>query len=136
MAECNLLPYRILVVEDEYMLADELQSELSDAGAVVLGPVGRLDRAVDLVGREQRIDGAILDINLGGEMVYPVADLLMSRGTPFVFTTGYDPSAIPSRYDHIARWEKPVSMTKVAQSIARIIRDRNRQAGRASGSGA
>lgn len=119
MAEVSLQGRRILVVEDEYMLADELRAELQDVEAIVIGPVGQLDAATDLINAEPRIDGAILDVNLGGETVFPAADILAARGVPMVFTTGYDASSIPERYGHIARCEKPLSMSKVAGAIAR-----------------
>jgi CheY-like chemotaxis protein len=112
---------RILVAEDEYMLADDLVSSLRDAGAKVLGPVGTVARAADLVAREPRIDGAILDINLSGDTIFPVADSLIERGIGVVFTTGYDQSAIPDRYADIPRCEKPVSMRQLACAIGRII---------------
>jgi DNA-binding response OmpR family regulator len=96
MTAYTLRDCRILVVEDEYMLADEIQIELSDAGAIVLGPVAMLEDAMELIDREHDIDAAILDVSLGGEMVYPAADLLARRKVPFIFTTGYDASAIPA----------------------------------------
>ncbi|MCC2976651.1 response regulator [Sphingomonas sp. PL-96] len=89
MPEATLRGCRVLVVEDEYMLADELQMELSDAEVIVLGPIGTLEDALDLIRSEPHIDGAILDVNLRGEMASPAADLLIERGVPFVFTTGY-----------------------------------------------
>jgi DNA-binding NtrC family response regulator len=114
---------RVLVVEDEYMLADELTTELGDAGATVLGPVGTLEDATALLRVEEHVDGAILDVNLRGEMVFPVADVLLERGVSFVFTTGYDASAIPSRFEHIVRCEKPINMKRVTQAIGRLIHD-------------
>jgi DNA-binding response OmpR family regulator len=70
---------RILVVEDEYLLADELALELEERGAVVLGPVPTVARALDLLTAEAALDGAILDVNLAGEPAFPVADRLFSR---------------------------------------------------------
>ncbi len=113
---------RILVAEDEYMLADDLCAELSDAGATVVGPAGNVGDALNLIGSGMEVDGAILDINLRGEMIFPAADLLAGRGVPFVFTTGYDASAIPNRFGAIARCEKPVDMAKVVQALGRAIR--------------
>lgn len=121
MAETTLKNCRVLVVEDEYMLADDLRAELEDREAVVLGPVGRLEDAIALIRAEADIDGAVLDVNLGGDAVFPAADLLMTRGVPLVFTTGYDASAIPDRYAHVARCEKPVNIAKVAKAIGRQI---------------
>lgn len=107
----------ILVVEDEYLLADELHAELCDAGAQVLGPVGNLDGAIALVKAEPHIDGAVLDVNLRGEWAYPVADLLAERGVPFIFTTGYDDATMPDRVAQVMRCDKPVSMAMIARGI-------------------
>lgn len=68
MPDRTLRDCRVLVVEDEYMLADELEMELADAGAAVLGPVGAIEDAIAIIEAEAEIDGAILDANLGGEM--------------------------------------------------------------------
>ena len=113
---------RILIVEDEYMLADDLKTELSDADAIVLGPAGTLEEALDLIRSERMIDGAILDVYLHGAIVFPVADMLLLRDVPFVFTTGYEGSAIPSRYANVIRCEKPINIKRVTQAIRRIIR--------------
>lgn len=113
---------RILIVEDEYMLADDLKTELSDADAIVLGPAGTLEEALDLIRSERKIDGAILDVYLHGAIVFPVADMLLLRDVPFVFTTGYEGSAIPSRYANVIRCEKPINIKRVTQAIRRIIR--------------
>jgi DNA-binding NtrC family response regulator len=121
MPEKTLQGCRVLIVEDEYMLARELRTELEDAQAVVLGPVGHLEPAMKLIGAEPHIDGAVLDINLGGEPVYPLADLLMERNVPVVFTTGYDASAIPPRYADVPRCEKPIDMSTVTKAIGRVI---------------
>jgi CheY-like chemotaxis protein len=121
MSEPLLRNYRILVVEDEFLLADELQAELEDAGATVIGPVGALDRAIALIKAEPQIDGASLDASLGGEMVFPAADLLMQRGVAIVFTTGYDASIIPSRFSAVPRCEKPVDLRKVIQAIGQAL---------------
>jgi CheY-like chemotaxis protein len=111
----------ILIVEDEYLLADDLRSQFEDAGAIVLGPAGTLGGAFDLIASEPRIDGAVLDANLHGEMVFPAADLLVGRSIPFVFTTGYDASTIPSRFEHVARCEKPVKTREVTDAIIALL---------------
>ena len=121
MAERTLGDCRILVVEDEYLQADELQRELNASGAVVLGPVGTLSDALDLVRSEQKIDGAIVDVNLHGEMAYAVADLLIERGVPLAFATGYDGSAMPNRFANVVRCEKPIDIKQVARAIGRAI---------------
>jgi CheY-like chemotaxis protein len=121
MPEGTLAECRILVVEDEFMLADDLRNELERAGAVVLGPVPDFKGALALLAGQAHLDGAVLDINLGGETSYPVADELLRREVPFLFTTGYDRLAIPERYQHITRCQKPVRVAVVLDAIRRVI---------------
>lgn len=121
MIDRTLRDCRILVIEDEFMLADELRTDLSDAGAVVLGPVGTLEQALDLIRDGGAIDGAIIDVNLRGEMAYAAADLLLERGVPFVFTTGYDDSIIPHRFGSVACCPKPISIRLITQAIGRTV---------------
>ncbi len=112
---------RILVIEDEYLLADELASELTRAGATIIGPVAAVGAALGLIEADPRLDGALLDVHLEGEMSFPVADLLVQRGVPLVFTTGYDAAAIPARFAHVPRCEKPISLPQIARAIAAAI---------------
>jgi CheY-like chemotaxis protein len=109
MATHHLEGSRVLVVEDEYYLADDARSVLSDAGAEVLGPVATVADARALIAGDPAIDGVLLDINLRGEMAFEVADDLNSRGIPFAFVTGYDHAALPERFSCATRLEKPVS---------------------------
>ena len=108
MAEATLQDCHVLVVEDEFLLAYELETELTDAGATVVATASTVDAALQQIDCQERIDGAVLDVNLGGKSVYPVADRLVERNVPFVFTTGYDASALPSRFKHVMKCEKPI----------------------------
>ena len=99
------------------MLADDLRCALESVGAVVIGPVGQLEGALDLIKAEGRIDGAVLDVNLGGQPVFAAA----ARQVPVVFTTGYDASAIPARYSDIPRCEKPLDIGKLTGAIGRLL---------------
>ena len=119
---------RILVVEDEYMFASDMKAELESVGATVLGPVGSVKNATALICAEQHLDAALLDINLGDEMVFEVADLLVERNVPFVFTTGYDSSVIPVRFSHVAHYEKPLNVRHVTQALSHEILSPNREA--------
>lgn len=121
MADRTLRGCRVLVVEDEYMLADELVTELMAEGAIVVGPAGSVERALQVAGAEPWIDGAILDANIRGTMVFPVADLLRERGVPFIFATGYDTTIFPPRFAQAARCGKPVDLKLVTQAIGRMI---------------
>jgi CheY-like chemotaxis protein len=123
-ARDSLAGCRILVVEDEYLLADELSADLRDSGACVVGPAGTVEAALALLGGGALIAGAILDMSLCGEMAFGVADRLRERGVPFVFTTGYDASQIPARFRHIQRFEKPLDMENVKRALALRIRRR------------
>ncbi|RDI53594.1 response regulator [Microvirga subterranea] len=108
---------RILVVEDEYMMADDLQYDLEKAGAKVVGPVPSVADALRLLATEDAIDGAILDVNLRGEKAYPVADVLRDRGIPFVLATGYEQWALPGAYKDVPRCEKPVDLRHLARTL-------------------
>ncbi|HVF95358.1 MAG TPA: response regulator [Sphingomonas sp.] len=121
MIDHGLHHCRILVVEDEYMLAEELAQELADAGAQVLGPVASIETAMALLDHEANPHGAILDVNLGGEPVFPLADTLIGRGIPVIFTTGYDPATLPIRFAHVRTCGKPFTSARVTEAIGSAI---------------
>ena len=112
---------RVLVVEDEYFVADDVATELRALGADVVGPVPDLVRAMEIVASGERIDLAVLDINLQGETVYPVADALKTRLVPFVFATGYAQSLIPESYGDVPRWEKPYDHRVLARMLPNLL---------------
>jgi CheY-like chemotaxis protein len=105
----------ILLVEDDYFIAYDLATTFEAAGAKVVGPAASLSDALGLLARTDRLDGAVLDINLQGEMVYPLVDALKVRAVPIVFATGYDSGAIPTRYADITRCEKPLDYEKLVK---------------------
>lgn len=108
---------RVLVVEDEYLLAEDICQELQAAGAEVLGPASTVEGALGLLAHDGGPDVAILDVNLGGERSFPVADALRLRHVPFVFSTGYDAWALPAPYDQAPRCEKPVDMAAIGRAL-------------------
>ena len=108
---------RVLVVEDEYILAEDLRQELEDQGAEVMGPVPSVAEALDLLQQGPAPDIAVLDVNLQGERVYPVADALRSRAIPFIFATGYDAWSIPPAYADVPRAEKPLALRELTQAM-------------------
>ena len=110
----------VLLVEDEYLTAMELTDELKRKGAQVIGPVASVEEALQLIESTDRIDSAVLDINLKGEMVFPVVDALIERDVPFLFLTGYDQVAIPAHYTDAAHYVKPIRLTKVTETLAQI----------------
>lgn len=119
-AAADLAGRRILVVEDEYFIADDLSRALQKHGACVLGPVSDLAGGLELVARE-KLDGAVLDVNLGGIMSYPIADKLAKIGVPFLFTTGYDDVTLTPRYSRITRIEKPFETSLVMSALTRLL---------------
>ncbi len=103
-----LAGYRVLVVEDEFMIAMLIEEMLVDHQCVVVGPVTNLVEAVH-VAKDVVVDIAILDVNLRGEKVYPVAELLEQRGIPFVLLSGYGKDAIPPDRPSWRACSKPFS---------------------------
>jgi CheY-like chemotaxis protein len=115
-------PKRVLLVEDEYMIAQDMAYELQALGAEVIGPAGSVAGALRLVETETAIDAAFLDLNLNGERAYPIADLLLARGIHVVFTTGYDENAIPQPYAHVPRCGKPVTRLMLRRMLESVKR--------------
>jgi len=103
-----LMGLRLLVVEDEAMVAMMIENMLDDLGCVVVGVAGTVSRGLALVGDDSiDLDGAILDVNLGGEKVYPIAEALCSRHVPFIFSTGYGIDGISTSFAHVPALAKP-----------------------------
>jgi CheY-like chemotaxis protein len=86
--KASLEGLRVLVVEDEMMVSMLIEDMLGDLGCTVIGPAARLDEAMALA-NEVELDCAVLDVNLGGQPIFPLADLLRAKGAPFAFATGY-----------------------------------------------
>jgi CheY-like chemotaxis protein len=111
----------VLVVEDEYLIAADLAEWLAGCGIGVVGPAGSVEDALKLVETEgARIDGGVLDVNVGDQRVYPVADALAARGIPFVFATGYDESSVADPYVNVPRYKKPLDKTLLARWLAEL----------------
>ena len=107
---------RVLVVEREYILVDDLKKELEVHGAKVAGPSGNLGAAQDQVSRDS-FDVAVIDIKLGNKSAWSIADELMRGNIPFAFVTGYGAGAVLERFRYIVRWEKPYEMSKFIEDI-------------------
>ena len=113
---------RVLVIEDEYFLADDIMRALTALGARVLGPYGDLNEATAVVDRDIAIDAAIMDINLRNEMVFPLARVLRSRKVPLLFTTGYDKSSIAAEFQDVQLWGKPLDLKAMARELTSMIK--------------
>ena len=112
---------RVLVVEDDFLAVADLVDRLQSMGADVVGPVPNVERALEQLDRQPAIRGAILDLNVQGKMVFSLADELSRRDVPYVFSTGYEASDIPSRYAHIPRFPKPADDRTVAAALLGLV---------------
>jgi DNA-binding response OmpR family regulator len=118
---------RVLVVEDEYFVAILIEEILESAGCVVMGPIPRLLEALDAVDHED-YDVAVLDVNLAGERIDPVADALSERNVPFLFVTGYGASALPGEYAERPLLHKPFRMAELLGALSRVLSPSIREA--------
>lgn len=110
---------RVLIVEDEVIVAFNMECEIEDAGGAVVGPAYSVAEAQRLI---EAVDAAILDININGEQVWPICDLLQSRDIPFVFASAncLDPNAVPAAYAATACFDKPVSMNRIIAKLSEL----------------
>lgn len=111
---------RVLIVEDEFFLADDLAAALREEGAEVLGPAGTLAEAESLVD-DDALDCAIVDMNLRGDMAYPIADRLLAAGIPFLIATGYGSASLPERFAGVPRVEKPCDTRRVIEALPALL---------------
>ena len=111
---------RVLVVEDELMIRMLLQDMLTDLGYTLAGEAGRIDEALELA-KEGEFDIAILDVNLDGRPISPVVEVLIERGLPFVFATGYGLRGVPEPYRQIPTLQKPFQVEALAEAIEAAI---------------
>ena len=107
---------RILVVEDEALVALQLEDMLYELGCTVIGPASRVGQALELLG-VQPVDAAILDLNVAGELVYPVAEILDAKGIPFIFATGYGASGVDDTYRGHPVLQKPFLLSQLRQTM-------------------
>jgi CheY-like chemotaxis protein len=110
----NLRGMRILIVEDEYLIAHDVARYFERMGAIILGPVSSIEQAAKYAGHA---DAAILDLNLNGKLVFPFADELAGRGVPFVFFTGLEAETIPERLQHVSALRKPADWDMLFESL-------------------
>jgi DNA-binding NtrC family response regulator len=112
----TLTDARVLIVEDEFLLADDLAKALRKAGGEPVGPVSTIRQAEELIKRE-RVDAAIVDLNLHGEMASEFAERLASRNLPCLIVSGYAHDGLPETVSTIPRIEKPVSPDRVLNAL-------------------
>ncbi|HKH81997.1 MAG TPA: response regulator [Methylovirgula sp.] len=111
---------RILVVEDEAFIAVMLTDMLEELGYEVAASVSQVSRAKEFLA-DEKVDIALLDVNLGIEKIDPVADLLAQRACPFIFTTGYGRAGIPAAYAGCAVLQKPFHIDDLAAALRKEL---------------
>jgi DNA-binding NtrC family response regulator len=120
MSQTELSGRRILLVEDEVMVAMLLETILQDEDCITVGPFGDLSSAL-AAARSEHVDGAVLDINLAGEMVFPVAEVLANRGIPFLLLSGYGAMALPQNRRHWPVCDKPFKADDLVTRLGHVI---------------
>jgi CheY-like chemotaxis protein len=110
---------RILVVEDNILIAMDVEDLIAEQGCTPIGPVSNVADGLAAV-RQTDLDGAVLDVNLGTERVWPVAELLEQRRVPFVLVTGDSDAEIPTAFKMRPRLEKPMSPGKLAAALQEL----------------
>ena len=120
-AVSSLMNRHILVVEDDFFLADDLARSLRSHGAIVVGPLANVERALALVTSNERLDAAVLDISVRERLTYPVAEALLAREVPFDFVSGFDQSVIPDEFSHFPRVTKPSQLSDILAVLRDIL---------------
>jgi CheY-like chemotaxis protein len=118
----DIIGLRVLVVEDEALVAMLLEDMLADHGCEVAATASRIAQALALVADPAlAFDAAILDVNLGGDPIFPVAEALAARGAPFVFATGYGAGGLPESWRSRPTLQKPFSHQDVGRALAEAM---------------
>jgi CheY-like chemotaxis protein len=120
MTSATAKPARILVIEDEYLIRMLLEDMLTDLGLEVAAAVGTMAEAREVAANGE-FNAAILDVNLDGEQIFPVADILAKRGKPFVFVTGYGESSLPGAYRERPSLQKPFQAAQLQTTLADLL---------------
>ncbi|MDF1586559.1 response regulator [Marinimicrococcus flavescens] len=110
----------VLVVEDEALVLMLIEETLTDHGFCPVGPASRLAEALELAAT-RRLDAAVLDINLNGEEVFPVVELLAARGVPFLFLTGYGRKGLRGRWSNAPVMQKPFAPDELVRRLGQLI---------------
>jgi CheY-like chemotaxis protein len=115
---------KVLVVEDESLVAMQLEDMLEDAGCELVGLAMRVKRALEMLDGEPAVDIAILDVNIGGDKVYPVAERLRARGIAMIFATGYGRAGVEEEWQDCEILQKPYTWAEVEKTVLSAIAKR------------
>ena len=111
---------RVLVVEDESLVAMLLETILEDMGCLPVGPASSVDEGLALA-TDEHLDAALLDVNVAGRHVFPIAEVLKARGVPFVFSTGYGEGGLPDEWRGHATVQKPFTEAAIRQALMKTL---------------
>ena len=112
---------KVLVVEDESLVAMLLETILEDMGCIPVGPVSTVDEGVAKAENEPDLDLALLDVNVAGRQVFPVAEALARRGVPMVFSTGYGEAGLPPEWRGVPAIQKPFNEHAVRDALLNAL---------------
>lgn len=112
---------RVLVVEDESLVAMLLETILGDLGCAVVGPASNVGDGLRAVAGETELDAALLDVNVAGQEVFPIAEALTARGVPFVFSTGYGESGLPAHWRGRPTVQKPFTDAAIRDALMKAL---------------
>ena len=112
---------RVLVIEDESLVAMLLETILEDMGCVPIGPAATVDEGLELASDPAPIDAALLDVNVAGRQVFPIAEALKARGVPFVFSTGYGEGGLPDEWRGQPTLQKPFTEAAVRDALIKAM---------------
>ncbi|MFN3354161.1 MAG: response regulator [Brevundimonas sp.] len=112
---------RVLIVEDESLVAMLIETILEDLGCQPVGPMSSIDEALEHLKDGPELDAALLDVNLSGRQVFPVAEALDEKGVPFVFSTGYGEGGLPDRWRDRPTIQKPFTEAGLRQALYRAM---------------
>lgn len=112
---------RVLIVEDESLVAMLLETILEDMGCTPVGPASNIDDGLAMVADSEHLDAALLDVNVAGRQVFPVAEALKARGVPFVFSTGYGEGGLPDEWRGQSTIQKPFTEAAVRDALFKAM---------------
>ena len=113
------MPGRVLIVEDEYLIRLLLEDMLEELGYNIAAVAANFDEGATHA-KDTQVDVAILDVNIDGQQVFPIADTLKGRGVPFCFITGYGSQGLPEPYRQMPTLQKPFQMADLKATLARL----------------
>ena len=112
---------RVLIVEDESLVAMLLETILEDMGCTPVGPAATVDEGLRMVSEGAAVDAALLDVNVAGRQVFPIAQALKDRGVPFVFSTGYGEGGLPDEWRGQPTLQKPFTEAAVRDALMKAM---------------